>query len=330
MPPMIGGGPAPDRRATLASMEVLPTSLTTPGRRPGRASSHPLRDLRIQVRAWGDASQATPERPPLVLLHGWMDVGASFQFMVDALTEPRYVLAPDWRGFGGSDAPPGADSYWFPDYLADLDALLDALLPGQTIDLLGHSMGGNVAMLYAGVRPQRVRRLVNLEGFGLPATKPEHAPRRYAAWLDELKQPQRLRDYASLDEVAARLRSNNPRLSAARAAWLAPHWARLDAASGRWVIQGDPAHKRTNPVLYRVEEALACWARIEAPVLWVEGRQTDVSKFWGSRYPRAEFDERLKVVKQVEQVVIEDAGHMLHHDQPEQLAAHLERFLSAP
>jgi pimeloyl-ACP methyl ester carboxylesterase len=301
-----------------------------PPTRPSTRQRLPLRGLNHHLHRWGDAALATPERPALVLLHGWMDVGASFQFMVDALTAERHVIAPDWRGFGGSDAPPGTDGYWFPDYLGDLDALLDALLPGQSVDLLGHSMGGNVAMLYAGIRPQRVRRLINLEGFGLPATKPEQAPKRYAAWLDELKQPQTLRDYASLEEVADRLRRNNPRLSPDRAAWLAPHWARLNSASGRWVIQGDPAHKRTNPVLYRVEEALVCWAKIEAPVLWVEGRQTDVSKFWGNRYPRADFDERLKVVKQLEKVVIDDAGHMLHHDQPEQLAAHIERFLSAP
>ena len=111
--------------------------------------------------------------------------------------------------------------------------------------------------------------------------------------------------------------------------WLAPHWSRLDAASGRWVIQGDPAHKRANPVLYRAAEAVACWSQITAPVLWVEGRQTEVHKYWGERYPIAEFEERLKAVARIERVVLEEAGHMLHHDQPELLAAHIERFLSA-
>jgi pimeloyl-ACP methyl ester carboxylesterase len=178
------------------------------------------------VRTWGQ-----PKHPALILLHGWMDVSASFQFVVDALTVPRQVIAPDWRGFGGTQGPPGTDTYWFPDYLADLDALLDALCPDQPVDLLGHSMGGNVAMLYAGIRPQRVRRLINLEGFGLPATKPSQAPARYAAWLDDLKQSQGLRDYGSVDEVAERLRRNNPRLTPDRAAWLAPHWARQNPAT---------------------------------------------------------------------------------------------------
>ena len=113
-----------------------------------------------------------PGQPLLVMVHGFMDVGASFQFVVDAMAAAgdgaRCVVAPDWRGFGRSEAPGATDAYWFADYLGDLDALLDALSPDAPVDLLGHSMGGNVAMAYAGVRPGRVRRLVNLEGFGLP------------------------------------------------------------------------------------------------------------------------------------------------------------------
>jgi len=287
-----------------------------------------VRGLRYHALEWGDASQVSAERPSLVMLHGWMDVGASFQFVVDALPADRHVLALDWRGFGLSDAP-AADSYWFPDYLGDLEAVLDTLLPGQTVDLLGHSMGGNVVMIYAGVRPERVRRLVNLEGFGLPEAKPHHAPKRYAQWLDELKEPQRLRSYASLAEVAERLRKTNPLLSEQRAAWLAPHWSRR-ADDGQWHILGDPAHKRTNPVLYQRAEVLECWQRIAAPVLWVEGEHTDVSKWWGNRYPREDFEARLAVVRRLDRHVLSPAGHMLHHDQPEALAQLLQGFLDGP
>ncbi|WP_428419692.1 alpha/beta fold hydrolase [Methylibium sp.] len=299
-------------------------------RRTARSEFVAVRGLRYHAHVWG-AAPTEPDRPPLLLMHGWMDVGASFQFVVDAMADNRHVIAPDWRGFGRTEIAPATDSYWFADYLGDLDALLDHFSPGRAVDLLGHSMGGNVAMIYAGVRPERVRRLVNLEGFGMPRSLPAQAPTRYATWLDELKAPQGLRDYGSLDEVAERLRRNNPRLAADRAAWLAPHWAR-QGASGRWDIQGDPAHKRTNPVLYRVDEVLACWARIAAPLLWVEGRQTDVSKWWGDRYPRSDFEERMATLARtvaIERVMLEDAGHMLHHDQPQVLAEHIERFLDA-
>jgi pimeloyl-ACP methyl ester carboxylesterase len=294
-------------------------------RRAPRSEFVAVRGLRYHVPCWGDAALATAERPLLVMLHGWMDVGASFQFVVDALRDDRFVIAPDWRGFGLTDC--GTDSYWFPDYLGDLDALLDHFSPGAPVDLLGHSMGGNVVMSYAGVRPECVRRLVNLEGFGLPQTRPEQAPKRLAQWLDELKTPQQLRAYASVEAVAQRLMNNNPRIDAAHATWLAQHWsARRD--DGQWHILGDAAHKRTNPVLYRVEEHLATWRQIAAPLLWAEGAQTDVTKWWGDRYPRSEFDARLAVVPSVRRHVLEDCGHMLHHDQPHALAALLEDFLS--
>ena len=297
--------------------------------RPGRARRLAVRNVQYQLREWGDASLVTPERPLLVLTHGWMDVGASFQFIVDELARiegpVRHVVALDWRGFGGSSTG-GADTFWFHDYLGDLDTVLDLLAPGAAVDLAGHSMGGNVVMSYAGVRPTRIRRLVNLEGFGLPETKPEQAPSRMAKWLDELKEPASLRTYDSVGEVAARLRKNNARLSADKAAWLAPHWSER-RADGRWHILGDPAHKLVNPVLYRVEEILAGWRRITAPVLWVEGANTDVTKFWGDRYPRAEFEARLAQVPNVERLLLEDCGHMLHHDQPAAVAARLRTFL---
>jgi pimeloyl-ACP methyl ester carboxylesterase len=297
--------------------------------RPATHRTLRVRGLDYHLRTWGDPGRATPEYPLLLALHGWMDVGASFQFMVDALAavegETRCIVAPDWRGFGRT-SPGGGDSYWFPDYLGDLDALLDALAPGRPVDLLGHSMGGNVAMSYAGVRPERVRRLINLEGFGLPAAQPQQAPKRLLQWLDELKKPATLRPYADAAAVAARLMQTNPRLPADKAAWLATHWAAPDD-SGRWHLLADAAHKRVNPVLYQADEIVETWARIAAPLLWVEGADTDVAKWWGDRYPRSEFEARLARVPRVERATLADCGHMLHHDQPAALAARLLRFL---
>jgi pimeloyl-ACP methyl ester carboxylesterase len=301
--------------------------------RPRRAAESlfvPLRRCSYHVQRWGDASLVRPDRPPLVMVHGWMDVGASFQFVVDALAEAegfdRLAYAPDWRGFGLSTGPE-VDAYWFHDYLGDLDALLDTLAPGAAVDLVGHSMGGNVVMMYAGVRPARVRRLVNLEGFGMPATVPAQAPKRLAVWLEQLKTPLALRDYADAAEVAARLVQNNPLLPSAKAAWLASHWAE-PRADGRWHVRGDPAHKRVNPVLYRAEEVVETWKRIEAPMLFVDGDRSKPEDWWGGRYSRAEFDQRLAAVARLERARLSPAGHMLHHDQPEALARRLADFLA--
>ncbi len=188
-------------------------------------------------------------------------------------------------------------------------------------------MGGNVVTSYAGVRPDRIRRLVNLEGFGLPETQAEEAPERLARWLDELKQPQALKPYASLEDVAARLCKTNPRLPQDKAAWLATQWSRPTPQG--FELLANAAHKRSNPVLYRKAEVLACWAGIAAPTLWVEGAATPFASFWDGRYPREDFEARLAVIPHLRRVVLADAAHMLHHDQPEALARELEAFLSA-
>jgi pimeloyl-ACP methyl ester carboxylesterase len=288
------------------------------------------RGLKHHVFVWGDLALATPAQPLMVMVHGWMDTSASFQFMVDALRQQpgwadRPIVAIDWRGFGLTETPQ-TDSYFFADYLGDLDFLLDELAPGQQIDLLGHSMGGNVVMLYAGVRSERIRRLVNLEGFGMPATEAQEAPERYIKWLDELKKPVQLKDYATQQEVARRLQANNPRLRTSFALWLAGHWASKQGE--RWVINADPAHKRPQPILYRVEEVLAFLQRIQCPVLFVEGAQTLYFMLFNSKFSREEFLDRVKLVPDFRLESIDDAGHMLHHDQPEALAVHIANFLN--
>jgi pimeloyl-ACP methyl ester carboxylesterase len=260
------------------------------------------------------------------MVHGWMDVAASFQFVVDALEGEWHVIAPDWRGFGLTERA-HADTYWFPDYVADLDALLDHYAPGEAVNLLGHSMGGNVVSVYAGVRPERVRKLINLEGFGMPATRPEQAPKRYAKWLDDLRDPPTLRTYPSREAVAARLQKTNPRLSDERAGFLSHHWA-AENADGQWEILGDPAHKKPSPLLYRVEEVMACYSAITAPVLWVEADDTNMWEWMGPKeQARAEVDRRLGHLRDVTPSMMADAGHMLHHDQPQVLARMVEEFI---
>jgi pimeloyl-ACP methyl ester carboxylesterase len=294
-----------------------------------RCSFVPVRHLSYHVRQWGEPVAG---EPPLVLVHGWMDVAASWQFMVDALSRPRWIVAPDWRGYGLTRvSDPAPDNFWFADYLADLDFLLDQMAPGQAVDLVGHSMGGNVAMMYAGIRPERIRRLINLEGFGMPETRPAQAPGRYAQWMDELKSLHRgeidLKAYDSADGVARRLMKTNPRLTEDKAAWLARQWAAPDA-DGRWAILGDTAHKVVNAHLYQLPEALAIYARIAAPVLSVTASDDSLGQWWKGRFTLAQYQERLQHVPQLRQAVVQDAGHMLHHDQPQALARLIEDFLA--
>jgi pimeloyl-ACP methyl ester carboxylesterase len=297
-------------------------------RRPSRNEFVPIRNLKYHVLLWGEPG---PGKVPLVMVHGWMDVAASYQFVVDAFDHETYVIAPDWRGYGLTQSP-DADNYWFPDYLADLDFLIDHYSPDAPVDLVGHSMGGNIAMLYAGSRPDRLRRLVNLEGFGMAVTRPSQAPKRFAKWMDELKAFHRgemaLKPYDSVDGVAQRLMKTNRRLSQDKADWLARHWAKPDAEN-KWRILGDAAHKIINAQLYRVDEVLEIYKSIAAPTLAVEASDDSLAKWWQGKYSLAEYHERLRCVPDARRAVVHDAGHMLHHDQPEQLAQLIESFLSA-
>jgi len=276
-----------------------------------------IRDLAYHVRTWGEA-----DAPKLFMLHGWMDVGASFQFLVEALQRDWHVIAPDWRGFGKSAWC--ADGYWFADYIADLEAILDAFAPHEAARLVGHSLGGNVVTLYAGIRPERVAKVVSLDGFGIPAEDASGAPGKYAKWLDALRDPPAFAPYASLAAVADRLQKSNPRLSRDKAQFLASHWAEaLPDGSARLV--SDPRHKLPFPIVYRIEEVRAIWARVAAPVLWVGASDSFVLKWLGDG--ERGLRERMSALPDCRLVTIPDAGHMLHHDQPAAVAAAIEPFL---
>lgn len=277
-----------------------------------------VRGLRYHVTRWGEQRGDTPL---WVMLHGWLDTGATFQFLVDALEDEPTVIAPDWRGFGDTEWCEGG--YYFPDYLADLDVLLDHYAGDRPVILIGHSMGGNVAGLYAGARSERVSRFVSLEGFGMRDSDPNDAPGRYSAWLDEQRQAPRFRPYRNFDELAGLLGKRNPRLSSDKAAFIARQWGRT-GEDGRVELRGDPAHKRANPVLYRLSEAKACWRAVAAPTLWIAGEQTGVRHLFGDE---AEFQDRRACFRSMTYREISGAGHMLHHEVPDRVAAEIKAFL---
>ena len=287
---------------------------------PARSRTVDVRGIDYHVLEWGDVAA-----PPLVLLHGWMDVAASFQFLVDALEGRWHVIAPDWQGFGRTAWRP--EGYWFQDYIADLDFLLRAMLPDERAHLVGHSLGANVAMIYAGVRASRARSVIALDGFGIPAEDPAVAPAKMKAWLDALAQPPVLAPYPDLAAVANRLQKNNPRLARDKAEFLAGEWAQT-LPGGGVRLRADPRHKLPFPTVYRMEEIEAIWRDIEVPVLWVEAAESHISKWLaGGVDADAEIARRMRNVPQATRVTVDDAGHMLHHDQPQAIAAIIENFV---
>jgi pimeloyl-ACP methyl ester carboxylesterase len=275
-----------------------------------------IRDLRYRIHCWGNASAI-----PVFLLHGWADVGMSFQFLADKMSEDWYLLAPDWRGFGESQWQPGG--YWFPDYLADLEMLIDHISPTSPVRLVGHSMGGNVAWLYAGVRPERVSHAVSLDVYGLDDSPPELAPAHYGMWLDQLKQIQLYSQYADIDGVIERILKIAPNMDSDKAAFLACYWCD-EAAEGSYHLRHDPAHKRVNPILYRRQEAMCCWQEITAKVMLVLATESSFYERYESQGYQAELHAN---IRQFKETSIDRSGHMVHLEQPSRLAAILDDFL---
>ena len=276
-----------------------------------------IRGLEYAVHTWGN-----PDALPVFLLHGWADSGLSFQFLADALSNDWYLIAPDWRGFGESAWNP--QGYWFPDYLADLDALLDYFSPDASARLVGHSMGGNVACLYAGSRPQRVSRLISMDVFGIEDTKAADAPHRYEKWMQQIREQKTFSSYDKLDQLINHIKKLAPGINKDRAEFIAVSWSQISSESRGYTIKADPAHKKVNPVLYRRSETRACWSRITAATLFIFGED---SRFF-KRYFEDDYQQECQQCFQdLSEKTISEAGHMLHLQQPEKLAEILTEFL---
>lgn len=275
-----------------------------------------VRGLRYGVRHWGD-----PQAPVVFFLHGWMDSSATFQFVVDALQRSWHVIAPDWRGYGQSEWL--SRPYWFPDYYADLHCILDHYAK-EPVRLVGHSMGANIASTYAGLRPERVSQLVMMDFLGLALPSDTDGSQQLGKWLSALEATPEMRAYKNHEALARRLLSVNHRLTEARATCLSRSVSCV-RPDGLVAMACDPWHKIPAPTIYRVEDSMASWQRITAPVLMLVADHGFVQQRFGN--DPVEFQRRLDCFKDRQVVTISDAGHNVQHDQPEQVAAALEQFL---
>lgn len=277
-----------------------------------------VRGLRHHIRRWG-----TKDAPTLYLLHGLLDVSASMQLMVDAFRHEWNIVAPDWRGCGLTAWP--ADGYWFPDYVADLECVVSHYSADTPALFVGHSLGGHVASLYAGIRPERVSRLVVLDSLSIPDMPPALAPQRYQRWLKELANPPQNKVYVSFEELAQRIRHRHPKLTAERADFVARCWGQ-QTAPGRIELLGDPKHRLRMPTLYRAAESVAIWKEVSAPVLCLDAGDSWLDKM----LPAEEKQQRRSAFRRLKTEVIPEASHMLHHDHPAETAARVEAFLTEP
>lgn len=282
--------------------------------------------VRIHLHHFRD-ERAAPSGLTLLLLHGYMDAGGTWDLVAPHLAGAGHnVLAPDFRGFGASD-PVGAGGYYhFPDYVADVAALVTSLLaPQDRLGIVGHSMGGTVASLYAGARPDRVERLALLEGLGPPSMDADLGVDRMAAWLRDMERissnARAPRVLASMDEALQRLQVNHPRVPIdvlrSRAAWL----TRRDE-KGQLVWAYDPLHRTTSPATFVADQLKAFLRKITCPTLFVGGGPLGY-------HPPDEAD-RLTAIRDLAIADLPNAGHMMHWTEPYLLGEMLVRFFGAP
>ncbi len=273
--------------------------------------------LRHRVIEWPAASDA----PPVVLVHGWMDSAASLREVAGRLqSRGRHVIAPDLRGYGDTEHIHESSTYYFADFVRDVYEVL-AALGVDRLDLVGHSMGGSVCTFFAGAFPERVRRLVNLEGLGPDVPDPSEGIARTRAWITSARAPRRAPRGMRMDDVVAALVRNHPRVPRDVLERVAPTFVRAgDDGLYRW--KADPRHRELGPLPFNRENLLAHLRAITAPKLFVDGGETG----W---HPRDEAD-RLEALAPARRVTLAGAGHMMHWTAPEGLAEAIDAFLAEP
>jgi pimeloyl-ACP methyl ester carboxylesterase len=269
--------------------------------------------LKLHLLEWGDRG------PEVLLLHGFLEQAHVWDWVAPQLAAAGYrVFALDWRGHGDSEWIGAGGYYHFIDYVADLSALVRAL--GGRVALIGHSMGGGAALLYAGTEPERVRALVSIEGLGVPDTDPNVVPVRVVGWLRDLERvEQRTRTAVAFEVAIARLRQRFPRFSDKVARHLVEFGT--SAVEGGRLWKFDPLHQTQAPLPTSVAQARAFWRRVSCPVLYVEGADSYL------RLPPADVDERLAALR-ARRVTLAGSGHHPHLEQPEALAQALVGFLA--
>ena len=270
------------------------------------------RGLTLRICEWGEPR---PGVLPKLVLHGYLEQGAAWHAVATHLG--GHVFAPDHRGHGLSEHVGAGGFYHFWDYISDVDALVTHL--GGKVDLIGHSMGGTIASLYAGARPETVRKLVLIEGLGPPDASAESPTERARLFLLHRRHLPDHSPVADLDDAVRRMRKFNPRLPLETAQALAARILRPRPEGGlTWTW--DPQHRSRSAIPFVAANFAQFLAAIDAPTLLIDGAH-------GFSVPDA--DWRASHLKNAQRVRIDDAGHLLHHDQPAELARVIVAFLDA-
>ena len=275
--------------------------------------------LRLHYVDWGNEGA-----PPLLLVHGGRDHCRNWDWVARALRGDWRILAPDLRGHGDSQWNVGG-TYRMSDYVYDIAQLVHQTMEGP-VSIIGHSLGGMIALRYAGLYPDKVRRLIAIEGMGPPPkweaerrAKPTH--RRLTDWIEDLRglSGRLSRRYPTREAACRRMRDENPHLTAEQARHLTVHGVNRNE-DGTYSWKFDNYVRLFAAVDLEPEELHGLWGRIACPVLLARGAES-----WASD-PRK--DGRAAHFRDARCIDIEGAGHWAHHDRLEPFLAEARAFLA--
>jgi pimeloyl-ACP methyl ester carboxylesterase len=275
--------------------------------------------LRLHYVDWGN-----PGAPPLLLVHGGRDHCRNWDWTAAALRDEWHVIAPDLRGHGDSQWSTDG-SYWMAGYVYDLAQLIhqQRLAP---VTIIAHSLGGNVALRYAGIYPDTVARLVAIEGLGpSPERLTQYRSRPSEVRMDEWIREQRVlagrlpRRYASIEDAFRRMQEENPHLTADQARHLTEHGANQNE-DGTYSWKFDNYVRAFPPYDMSTRDIQTLWGRIACPTLLLHGKE---SRWAGNP---AE-DGRAAHFRDARVVGMDGAGHWLHHDRLDEFLKIIRAFL---
>jgi len=269
--------------------------------------------LRLHYAVWGDEAN-----PPLLLIHGNRDHARTWDQVAVRLKNDYCVYAVDLRGHGDSAWAIGGQ-YSLPEFVLDI-AMLGRELDRYPLTIIGHSLGGAVALEYTGVFPENVKKLVAIEGLGPRVGEPAPASVRMRNWIGHMDEFDRrtARRYASMEDAVRRMREENPHLSEEMAMHLTLHGSRKND-DGTLTWKFDNYVRLHSPYEFNIAEAREIWNQIRCPVLLIRG-----SESWASD---PEEDGKASAFHNYETVLVKDAGHWVHHDQLDKFMAVIRRFL---
>lgn len=274
--------------------------------------------LRLHFVDWGSEG-----KPPLLLIHGGRDHARNWDWVARELRKDYHVIAPDLRGHGDSDWSVGGQ-YTLPEYVLDIAQLID-VLDLAPLRIMAHSMGAAVSLFYAGVYPEKVSKIVAIEGMKIPTPVQKLMDRDIwestAYWIEGVKEVSRRtpRRYATIDEAAQRMQQENPHLSAEQARHLTQHGvARNEDGTFSWKF--DNSARPVFPQRMDKDSRARLWQRITCPTLLVHG-----SESWHGD-PRE--DGRAENIPHAEVAGFSDAGHWVHHDQLDRFLERTKAFLA--